>query len=153
MYTFTMGNNSSNHIMLTSVINGKVSPTNKSRMISPRNTDCVNKIVVAIGDCGDDIIKNITVPDAGYKSVLLSIGAQVFTGTLSSDKKWHFRDPIPLFKIPNEKCYLTIYNLNNNAVPINYEYESCSVSETVKQRCNSTAVVSGNLIYRDGMVY
>lgn len=112
------------------------------------------KLVVPIGEQHDDIIKNLQVPDIGFRSVILTVGTQIFNGQLT-EGIWKFSDAIPLFKIPNETCHLTIYSLNDQkAAPIELTYDSYrDVPRDIKTRFSTQALACGALMYKDGSVF
>lgn len=122
---------------------------------STGETDSPYKVVIPVGEHDDDIITNITIPNFGFKSVVLTLGTQVFIGSLHNDNKWYFNASIPLFKIPNEKCTLSIYTLKEFEASntINLKYDSYSAPDTIKQKCLGSPVTSNSLVYDRGCVY
>ena len=153
-----MGNNASGPINLDTIMNELDQLAMHSlvncRVEKSPETPSPYKLVVPVGEQQDDIIKNLRVPDAGFRSVILTVGTQVFTGRADS-AGWYFPDAIPLFKIPHETCQLTIYSLGDSEViPIELTYDSYrDMPRDIKTRCNGQALSSGALMYRDGCVF
>jgi hypothetical protein len=157
-----MGNNASNGPINLDAIMSELdqlstatAPTLVNRRIEKSPTSgSPYKVVVPVGEQHDDIIKNLRVPDANFRSVILTVGTQVFNGQLNSGA-WNFSDAIPLFKIPHETCQLTIYSIGDQtAIPIELTYDSyCDVPVEIKTRCTGQALSSGALMYKNGYVF
>jgi hypothetical protein len=114
------------------------------------NNDVNKRYTVVVPLTGkDDVISNIRIPDAEYKNVLLTVGTHVFNGTLGSDSQWCFNCTIPLFKIPDEPCHLTIYTLKDEQSSVNLKYQSFP---GIKSMCRETSIKSDGLIYSNGHV-
>jgi hypothetical protein len=117
---------------------------------APSTTSPPFRAIVPVGERCDDIIKNLCVPDAGYRSVTLTAGAQSFQAELV-DGLWKLPDAIPLFKIPHG-CNLTIYSIGDNCAPVELMYDAYHVSPEIKSRC-SQVVTCGKYMYADDCVY
>lgn len=149
-----MGNNAS-HLDLDQVMHelDKLALLKANRVEKTPSGTSAYRVVIPVGD-GEDIIKNLTVPDAKYRSVVLTVGTQVFDGQLQANT-WHFPTAIPLFKIPDDTCQLTIYSLGDSCQqPVELCYDSYKGMPTdIKTRCNAQALVSGGVMYNNGFVY
>jgi hypothetical protein len=152
-----MGNNASNGpINLDALMNelDQLASSTPCRVEKASTSVYPYKVVVPVGERHDDIIKNLKVPDVGFRSVILTVGTQVFQGKRQPDG-WAFPDAIPLFKIPDETCQITIYSLGDQtACPIELIYDSYrDVPTEIKSRCTGLALSSGGMMYKDGTVY
>ena len=147
-----MGQNQSCRIKsvdLSNLINAGMSPAIKRTMTV--NSNCIKNYAITVPiNIKDEVIRNISIPDASYKNVMLTVGTHVFYGTLEDDKNWYFHHTIPLFKIPDEPCYLTIFPLaDGDDSPVNLCYDS---HPNLRFVCRGATITSDGLIYQGGHV-
>jgi hypothetical protein len=155
-----MGNAHTRHVNLSSLTQEldktvKYSPSQCVRQIVVTATKPQFKVTIPLG--GEDnfngfIIKNIKIPNLNFKSITLTINTVVFHAELKDDM-WIFTESIPLFKIPNDVCYLTIYSEGIIEHDFDIQYDSyMSMPENVKIKCMDSPVVFKNTLYKDGTV-
>lgn len=158
-----MGNNTSCGLIKLDAIMHELDQLTTPRMVNRRVEKALTspttnpyKTVVSVGEQQDDIIKNLQVPDDDFRSVVLSVGTHICEGKLNTDTRtWQFASVIPLFKIPDEPCHLTIYSLADVcASPVKLMYDSYrDVPVDIKTRCSSQALSHGQLVYSGGVVF
>ena len=142
-----MGQSNSSHVInLPSLI--KQSPKGLSRTLKLDTTTNNYTMNCEIPNV-DEILQDISIPDDNYKKVLLTVGTHSIPGILKNGK-WVFNCTIPIFKIPDDPCKVTIYSLNDgNSSPVELSYFSYP---DLKMKCKNSPIVSDGLIYQSGQV-